>query len=200
MNIYEVLVASPYDVQWLHLSGRLDIPALGARPVEGGFEAPAGEPLYVAQAYLAGAWRPGKHSAQLGGNRRKTISVTVHAFHVRLMHMFLCAVGAFIPYDGKEIMVEVNVWLAPAHEMNHSLFASLSMTFRNLGSCATYERPSFLQIRLDLQLDSHKSAFLASGDAVTSHVHQRMGGVEADTDRSGGSDILRSPSRAVASV
>lgn len=55
------------DVQWVPTSGSLNVAALGARPVEGGYEAPNAEPLYVAQAYLGHTWRPGKHSAQLGG-------------------------------------------------------------------------------------------------------------------------------------
>lgn len=76
MDIYEVLIASPDDVAWIHSYGRLDLSALGARPVEGGYEEPTGEPLYVAQGLLAGEWRTGKASAELIGNRRKTIFVT----------------------------------------------------------------------------------------------------------------------------
>ena len=83
MNIYEVLVVSPDDVQWLRSFGRLDLSTLGARPVEGGYEEPTGEPLYIAQGRLAGEWRTGKASAELIGNRRKTISVTAYPHSTR---------------------------------------------------------------------------------------------------------------------
>ncbi|KAH8101142.1 hypothetical protein BXZ70DRAFT_111290 [Cristinia sonorae] len=64
-DIYEVLVASPDAVRWVPAaSGSLNLASLGAHAVEGGYEA-HGEPLYVAQAYLHGMWRPGKHSARL---------------------------------------------------------------------------------------------------------------------------------------
>ncbi|KAH8101098.1 hypothetical protein BXZ70DRAFT_934397 [Cristinia sonorae] len=79
-KIYEILVASPADVCWVPTKYVLNIAALGAIPVEGGYEAPAGEPLYVAQAFHQRAWRPGKASAQLQ--------------------------GAFIPFNGSEVCVE----------------------------------------------------------------------------------------------
>ncbi|TCD64695.1 hypothetical protein EIP91_003769 [Steccherinum ochraceum] len=79
VDVYEVLVVCPTDVTWVPVFGQLNLAALGARPIEGGYEEPAGEPLYVCQAYIAGAWRPGKHSAGLG--------------------------GAFIPYAGREVLV-----------------------------------------------------------------------------------------------
>jgi len=80
VDLYETLVVSPLDVRWIPMSGPVNLATLGARPVEGGYEAPAGEPLYVGQAYHTNTWRPGKLSAQLG--------------------------GAFIPFGGREIMVE----------------------------------------------------------------------------------------------
>jgi len=63
--LYETLVVSPRAVRWVESSGGpLDLAKLTARPVEGGYEE-SGEPLYIAQAYHDGAWRPGKHSAGL---------------------------------------------------------------------------------------------------------------------------------------
>lgn len=74
VDLYEVLVALPQDVQWVPASEQLNLAALGARPVEGGYEA-YGEPLYIAQAFINGTWRPGKQSALLGGERENAISI-----------------------------------------------------------------------------------------------------------------------------
>ncbi|TCD63072.1 hypothetical protein EIP91_006028 [Steccherinum ochraceum] len=64
INLYETLVVAPDAVKWVPGSNALNLASLGARPVEGGYEANA-EPLYVAQAYLGDAWLPGKHGSHL---------------------------------------------------------------------------------------------------------------------------------------
>ncbi|THH29185.1 hypothetical protein EUX98_g5002 [Antrodiella citrinella] len=93
VDLYETLVASNLDLRWVPMSGSVNLAMLGARPVEGGYEAPASEPLYVGQAYLANAWRPGKTSAQLG--------------------------GAFIPFGGKEVLVERTQITSSEETHNH---------------------------------------------------------------------------------
>ena len=62
-------------LRWVDWRGRVDLDALGARPVEGGREAD-GTPLFVAQAHHHNAIVPGKCSPKLS--------------------------AAFVPYDNTE--------------------------------------------------------------------------------------------------
>ena len=76
LETYEVLVGDARAVHWVDAHGRLDLSALGARPVEGGHEAD-GTPLFVAKAHLHNSVHPGKISERLDGARsfRSTPSV-----------------------------------------------------------------------------------------------------------------------------
>ena len=69
-------------MKWVTVHGRINVNALGARPVEGGRE-PSGEPQYIAQAPYHGAVHPGKACESFS--------------------------GCFIPYDGTEKEVKVRI-------------------------------------------------------------------------------------------
>ena len=92
LDLYEILIASPEDVKWVEGSrGRLNLSALGARPVEGGYESNA-EALFVAQAYHEHVWRPGKHSVGLPSESILHSPNTVgHRRGILQMHIFLTA-------------------------------------------------------------------------------------------------------------
>ena len=64
LDTYEVLVGDRRAVHWVEVNGRLDLNALGARPVEGGHEAD-GTPLYIAQGHVNNGVHPGKISEKL---------------------------------------------------------------------------------------------------------------------------------------
>ncbi|KAK0438699.1 carbohydrate-binding module family 12 protein [Desarmillaria tabescens] len=78
LDTYEILVGDMRGLRWVDASGRLDVAALGARPVEGGRESD-GTPLYIAEAPHKGAVHPGKASSKLDGavipydNHEKTV-------------------------------------------------------------------------------------------------------------------------------
>ncbi|KAJ3483283.1 hypothetical protein NLI96_g6428 [Meripilus lineatus] len=61
---YEILLGNPNSVRWVDGHGRLNLQSLGARPVEGGYEA-NGTPLFIAQASIKGSIQPGKISEKL---------------------------------------------------------------------------------------------------------------------------------------
>ncbi|KAK0455390.1 carbohydrate-binding module family 12 protein [Desarmillaria tabescens] len=81
LDTYEILVGDMRGLRWVDASGRLDVAALGARPVEGGRESD-GTPLYIAEAPHKGAVHPGKASSKLDGavipydNHEKTVHVS----------------------------------------------------------------------------------------------------------------------------
>lgn len=75
LDTYEILTGDIRSVRWVDFRGKLDLGALGGRPVEAGREGD-GTPLYIAQAHVNNAIRPGKVSERLD--------------------------GAFIPIDGTE--------------------------------------------------------------------------------------------------
>lgn len=67
LDTYEILIGDMRGLKWVDASGKLNLQALNARPVEGGREA-NGTPLYIAQAPYKGAVHPGKCSEKLDGN------------------------------------------------------------------------------------------------------------------------------------
>ena len=80
---YEVLVGNPNSVRWISVSGKLNLQALGARPVDGGVDC-NGSQLYVARAQIKGAVHPGKAGEHLkcafipyGGDEEETTSYEV---------------------------------------------------------------------------------------------------------------------------
>ncbi|KAF9005097.1 carbohydrate-binding module family 12 protein [Cyathus striatus] len=75
LDTYEILLGDMHALRWVPARGKLDISALGYKPVEGGRDRD-GTPLYIALAHHKGADHPGKASAKLD--------------------------GAFIPYGGSE--------------------------------------------------------------------------------------------------
>jgi len=85
LDRYEILVGNPNAVQWVNLSGRFNLEALGGlRPVEGGRE-PGGAPQYIAQAPYHGAVHPGKACEEFSG-------------------------GCLIPYDSTEKNVKASTY------------------------------------------------------------------------------------------
>ncbi|EAU91343.1 hypothetical protein CC1G_07378 [Coprinopsis cinerea okayama7 len=76
---YEILVGDSRAVRWIPAAGKLNIQALGARPVQGGVDTD-GTPLFVVRANIKGGVHPGKASEKLK--------------------------GAFIPYGGGEEEVQ----------------------------------------------------------------------------------------------
>ncbi|KIY46172.1 hypothetical protein FISHEDRAFT_48088 [Fistulina hepatica ATCC 64428] len=89
IEVFEVLVGDMRGLRWVPASGRLDVYALGSRPVEGGIDAD-GTPLYVACAAHNGAVHPGKISTKFEGalipydNHEKCIHVSTRHLHVYL--------------------------------------------------------------------------------------------------------------------
>jgi len=79
LDTYEILVGNMQGLRWVSAHGRLNLAALGARPVEGGRD-PDGTPIYIAKAPHKGAEHPGKASERLD--------------------------GALIPYDGGEKLIK----------------------------------------------------------------------------------------------
>ncbi|KAG8683114.1 hypothetical protein FRC08_014523, partial [Ceratobasidium sp. 394] len=84
---YEVLIANPQAVRWAESSEKFNIQSLGARPVEGGYEADK-TPLFIVQAPYKNGTHPGKTSEKLGnaditygGNEKRvdTFRVLVYA-------------------------------------------------------------------------------------------------------------------------
>ncbi|KAJ3572398.1 hypothetical protein NP233_g3113 [Leucocoprinus birnbaumii] len=75
---YEVLLGDMSRLKWVQFGNRINLDALGAQPVEGGYEND-GTPLYIVKAYHKDAWHPGKASVKFE--------------------------GAFIPYDDKEKLI-----------------------------------------------------------------------------------------------
>ena len=69
LDIYEVLVVPSEYVEWCSVSGKLNVEALKARPVPGGYDTAYFQhaPLYIVQAFLDGEWHLGKTSASLPG-------------------------------------------------------------------------------------------------------------------------------------
>ncbi|TCD66575.1 hypothetical protein EIP91_001243 [Steccherinum ochraceum] len=83
--IYEVLVTDAPSVRWVGASEDISLETLKNQPIEsGGIEEVNENPLYIIQAYYAGAWRPGKRT-------------------------HLPPANAFIPYKGEEVWVKVGV-------------------------------------------------------------------------------------------
>nr|GAT57717.1 carbohydrate-binding module family 12 protein [Mycena chlorophos] len=80
LDTYEILIGDMNGLRWVDASGRLNVEALGYRPVEGGRESD-GTPLYIAEAPHKGAVHPGKASEKLD--------------------------GAYIPYGGKETCISM---------------------------------------------------------------------------------------------
>ncbi|GJE92257.1 carbohydrate-binding module family 12 protein [Phanerochaete sordida] len=87
LEAYEVLVGDPRAVHWVDAHGRLDLNALGARPVEGGHEAD-GTPLFIAQAHVHNGIHPGKCSQKLdhafipyGGSEKEASNYRVLCYH-----------------------------------------------------------------------------------------------------------------------
>ena len=72
LDTYEVLVGDRNAVHWVDASGRLDLNALGARPVEGGWESD-GTPLYIAQAHINNGVHCGKISEKLKGRASHSV-------------------------------------------------------------------------------------------------------------------------------
>ena len=84
---YEVLVGNPNAVRWISVSGKLNLQALGARPVDGGVDC-NGSQLYVARAQIKGAVHPGKAGEHLkcafipyGGDEEETTSYEVLCYN-----------------------------------------------------------------------------------------------------------------------
>jgi len=66
LDTYEILVGDMNGLVWIPARGRLNVNALGHRPVEGGHE-DDGTLLYIAEAPHQGAVHPGKCSEKLDG-------------------------------------------------------------------------------------------------------------------------------------
>lgn len=63
-DTYEVLVGDMRALEWIQVNGKLNINALGRRPVEGGYDSDE-TPLFIAKAFHKDAWHPGKCSEKL---------------------------------------------------------------------------------------------------------------------------------------
>jgi Protein of unknown function (DUF3421) len=78
---FEILVGNANSVRWVGVSGKLNLSALGSRPVDGGVDC-NGSQLYVARAQIKGAVHPGKAGEHLkcafipygGGEEETTVS------------------------------------------------------------------------------------------------------------------------------
>lgn len=81
-DTYEILLGDMNALEWVPTSGRLDVRALGRRPVDGGHDTD-GSPLYVVRAMHKGIYQPGK-----AGEKLK---------------------AAFIPFGGDEEEIEVSL-------------------------------------------------------------------------------------------
>ncbi|TFK54525.1 hypothetical protein OE88DRAFT_1655228 [Heliocybe sulcata] len=79
VETYEILIGDMDRLKWVEASGKLNVDALGYRPVEGGYE-PDLTPLYVVQAHHHFGTYVGKASSVLD--------------------------GAFVPHDGSEKKVK----------------------------------------------------------------------------------------------
>jgi len=66
IDTFEVLVGDMRGLRWQAFSGRLNVQALGYKPVEGGIEND-GTPLYIVKAPYNGFTHPGKTSEKLEG-------------------------------------------------------------------------------------------------------------------------------------
>jgi hypothetical protein len=66
VDTFEVLVGDMYGLRWEPCYGRLNLKALGYKPVEGGNEND-GTPLYIVKAPYNGFVHPGKTSEKLDG-------------------------------------------------------------------------------------------------------------------------------------
>ena len=66
IDTFEVLVGDMRGLRWQSFSGRLNVQALGYKPVEGGMEND-GTPLFVVKAPYNGFTHPGKTSEKLDG-------------------------------------------------------------------------------------------------------------------------------------
>ncbi|GLB37266.1 putative protein of unknown function (DUF3421) [Lyophyllum shimeji] len=65
-DVYEILLGDMNGLRWVPAHGKVNVSALGYRPVEGGHEKD-GTPLYVIKAMYDGIYHPGKASATLDG-------------------------------------------------------------------------------------------------------------------------------------
>jgi hypothetical protein len=102
IDTFEVPVGDMRGLRWVPFSGRLNVQALGCKPVEGGNEND-GTPLYVVKAPFNGFTHPGKTSEKLDG-------MPVLSFvHAGVALIVTDSSGAYIPYGGTEKCVRVKV-------------------------------------------------------------------------------------------